>query len=265
MPDINEFLDNALADDGGDAIGDVGSEQVQTSEALTGSDEGGADDALPAGDKFDRSYVEKLRRESAGYRERAKRYQEAFDGYDDVAVDEWLDYAKSLRADPRGTAQRMADLANGILDAYNDPADPNHAAAVKAVEDGSLDEKTAKLMTEDDYKRLRAAERVEDERRDTVRKIESQARDLGYEVGSKSYKRLLSEAMELPDGSIAKAHENLQAERQSIIDAYVAEKGQPAGRRLPSQMGTASTEPATELKTWGDSRKALEDFLSGQF
>lgn len=260
MADINEFLDAAFADDAGDSGGDTNDAVLP--EASGSPDLGDSVDTEPVGDTFDRKYVEKLRRESAGYRERAKRYQEAFDGYDDVAVDEWLDYARSLRQDPRGTAQRMAELANSILEAYNDPTSPDHAAAVQAVD--GLEEKAGKILTEDDYRRLRAAERAEDERIANVRKIEAQARDLGYEVGSKRYKQLLNEAMELPDGNILKAHENLQAERQRIIDEYIAEKGQAAGRRMPVQ-GVAGGESAPEIKTWADSRKGLEDFLSGQF
>lgn len=258
MPDINEFLDTQLGSDAGDS--GAGENDPVLSEAPGSSDLGDSLDTEPVGDVFDRKYVEKLRRESAGYRERAKRYQEAFDGYDEDAVEEWLGYVKNLRVDPKSTAERMADLSKGILEQYEVSAEGEVQAAGTAEAQGE----EARPFTESDYKRLRAQEQAADIQRDNIRRVEAQARELGYEVGSKAYKQLLNEALELPDGNIQKAHENLQAERQRIIDEYIAEKGLAAGRRMPAQ-GVAGGENPPELKTWKDSREALNAFLDGQF
>lgn len=254
MPDIGEFLNEHLANEGGDE---------GTSEVVGAADLGANDDGAAKEDTGNnipeslRPYVEKLRRESAGYRDKAKKFHEAFDGYEETAVEEWLEYVKGLRADPHATAKKMAVLSQDIIKAY----EVNDEGEIQPEGTAASEGETARPLTMADYEKLRTAERAQDEQQSLARKVVADAEALGYEKGSRQYKILLTTAMELPDGSVHKAHEILKADRQSIIDSYVNEMRANGGRQLPPT-GTATGQQETSIKTWADSRSSLEDFLA---
>ena len=213
-------------------------------------------------DTFDRAYVEKLRKESANYRERAKRYQEAFDGYEPEAVDEFLGLAQSLRADPLNTAERFQELADAIRSQYGNAAG-DEAEAALGIADNDPDLSDNKPLTQADFDRMWNEKQREIDLQNRVAKIESDATALGYEKGTRQYDRLLWEATRLPSGSIHEAHEHLQRERQAVIDAYVAEMGGQPAPTVPTGGVPASGEK--KLTSFAEANEALDAWLQQQF
>ena len=95
---------------------------AQAAAEATGADTGagqapaGGEDTRTAEERrYDESYVKELRQEAAGYRTKAKQYDEAFTGYSDEQKAAMLDIARGL-ADPNlshATAQRLKEIAEG--------------------------------------------------------------------------------------------------------------------------------------------------------
>lgn len=224
-----------------------------------------AETPLPEGETFPREYVEKLRRESASYRERAKKYNDVFEGYEPEAVDEWLSLATSLKSDPKAAAERFAELAEAIRGQF---ADPDGAAADAAVADAGLAPAEAAADAEKPLTRAEVdailAERdrkAELDRR--VAQIEIDARSLGYEPRTEGYDELLYIASTLPSGSIQEAHAKVQARKQAVIDAYVASLGQKPAPVVPNPNGgPASGE--VKLRTFEEANSALDAWLANQ-
>ena len=206
-------------------------------------------------DKWDpetRKYIESLRGESAKYRQRGQRYNEVFDGYEDDAVNEWLDLANTLKEDPRAAAERFQSIATAILESQTDP-EP----------EVTLDPETADApLTRAEFDKLMAErEKAADLKRREVQ-IEVDAKTLGYQPGSDDYDELLYVASRLKDGNIQKAHERMTAKKQAVIDAYVASLGGKPAPTVPADGSPASGE--VKLKTFEDANKALEAWLSNQ-
>lgn len=210
---------------------------------------------LPAGDTFDRKYVEKLRKESASYRERAKKYEAVFEGYEDGAVDEWREMITNFKADPKSVAEQWKDLSGKILEQFT-PAEQ------EVIEEALNDDETPLTMSQ--LQNILDTRQKDMELEKLVTDIEREASDLGYNLKSREYKVLLMTAQELRSGSITEAHELLQAEKQKVIDAFVAEQSKGADRHVPSGLaGVPNREK--EIKSMKDAKEALTNFLDGQF
>lgn len=209
-------------------------------------------DEMPAGDSFDRKYVEKLRRESASYRERAKKYEQVFEGYEDGAVDEWKTMISSFRQDPKGVAEQMRDLSAQILDQFT-PAE--QAEIVEAVQDEE------KPLTMSQLQSILDQRQQETELSSLVADIEGEARELGYNLKSREYKILLMTAQELPSGSIQEAHELLESEKQREFDKRIGDLEKAGGgyRRPSDLVGVPSNEKS--IKDFKQAKEALGAFL----
>lgn len=252
--DIDEAaLDTFLANDGAPAA-----EEAPQSDPAPQATEPEVDlETLPEGDKFDRAYVEKLRRESANYRDRAKKYNDAFDGYEDEAVQEWLSLATSLRNDPRSAAQRFAELAEAINQQYADEA----VSDEPPVSDNEMFSEDRPLTRAEVEKLLADRDREADMQR-RVAQIHADAQSLGYQKGTQDYDRLLWEAGRLPSGSIQDAHAKLQAERQAVIDGYLAKLGTAPNPVVPQGGAPASQEKGFD--SFEEASAALDAWLAGQ-
>lgn len=212
-------------------------------------------DPLPEGDKFDRAYVEKLRRESASYRERSKRYQEAFDGYEDGQVEAWLELAKQLREDPRSTAAELQALAEQINAAYE--------ADLEAREQ-ETDQGEQYLTRAEVENIFKEREQAADLQR-RVAQIETDARELGYTVApdNDEYQELLWVANRTPSGSIKEAHEKIQARNQAIYDRMIAKVAGNPNPRVP-QGGTPAQNGDSKFKDFESASEALDAWLASQ-
>lgn len=219
--------------------------------------EGSAEESEPSyQETFDRKYVEKLRRENAGYRERAKKFESVFEGYEEGAVDEWRDLITNFKSDPKSVAERMKDLSAQILEQFSPQEQAEIAEAVADGEDMPL--------TRNEFNKLMAEREQQWELDSMVADIETEARDLGYNLKSREYKVLLMTAKELPSGSIQEAHEMLLAERQKYIDEAVAAMEKEAGRTLPSNT-VGVPDGSKSIKDFKDAKAALSNYLDSNF
>lgn len=210
-------------------------------------------DELPEGDMFKRDYVEKLRRESAGYRERAKKYQSAFDGYEEDAVAEWLRLAQNLRADPKATAAEFQKLAEEIRAVYPEEEVP---AIEEVFSDGE------QPLTIADLQRLLDEREQEQDMKVRVAAIETEATGLGYKLGSDEYDELLWTATRLDSGSVKEAHDKLKARDQAVIDRYVADMKGSGGYKVP--VGGAPASQEQKLDSFEAANEALASWLDSQ-
>lgn len=205
---------------------------------------------------FDRKYVEKLRRENANYRDRAKQAESVWEGYEEGAVDEWKQMISNFRSDPKSVAEQWQQLSEQVLKQFTPAEQAEIAEAVKDGEDMPL--------TRHEFDQLMSQREQQWELESLVQDIEVEARDLGYNLKSREYKILLMTAQELPSGSIQEAHELLEAEKQRIVDAYVAEQEKGAGRVLPvNKVGVP--DQTKGIKDFKDAKAALSNYLDANF
>jgi hypothetical protein len=261
--DLGNFLDGQFAAQdaaaGGAPAGDGGTPPVtppaapvvETPAAPVVETPIDLDGELPEGDKFDRPYVERLRKEAANARLKAKQYGDVFDQYEDADRQAFLDLAKMLRENPKAAAEEMSAAAQEILKQYN-----------QAVADPSVDTGDSEFMTKAEYARLQQESAIAAE---TI-SIENEARELGYTVSVKDvdYRLLLTIAQNETNGDLQSAHAKLEARNQGVIDAYLASKADDAnGPKVPSDTAQipGSAEP---IKTFKDARAGLEAYIAQQ-
>lgn len=170
---------------------------------------GAAPDATPAEqDTFDRAYVESLRKESAGYRTKAKTYEEAFDGYDDESREVFLSLAKDLINAPDDAARRMIEVSRSLLGDGFDAALTGEP----------------KPLTQADVQRMLQEKDASAQEQAAIRAVEQEARDLGYKDQTPDIANLFWYAHNETGGDLKAAHEKVAAAKQSIIDEYLASK-----------------------------------------
>lgn len=253
MPVDEAALDAFLASDGEPSPDPTPDTTPTPSESpLEGSESEIAE--LPVDqDQFDRKYVERLRREAASYRDRAKKYQTVFDGYEEEAVNEWLQLASTLKEDPKTAAARFAELAEAINKQYEEP-EPE-------VVDGAHVE-GEKPLTKAEFEKLWAEKQYEVDINQRVVRIESDAKELGYEPKSDRYDYLLWKAARLPSGSVQEAHEHILREEQAIFDRRVQEMGGKPNPVVPA--GGVAPSGERQLKTFAEANEALDAWLASQ-
>ncbi len=215
-----------------------------------------------APETFTREYVENLRKESAGYRTKAKDYEDAFQGYDDASRTELLTIAKQL-SDPTtqpDVAKRLQAIAENIL--------KGHEAGTPTTPTGDEDP-DSKPMTRKEWKDLQAEQ--EDARRNEegIKSLEAEARGLGIEPGSIEYAELLfiAQAPEI-SGDLVKSKAKLEEHWASKAKAR-AEEIAKKGERWPGAAGTAAGTGAADAeggspKTFKESRAAAMAYLSAK-
>lgn len=229
-------------------VADAPADAVVDAPVDTPSADAPADDLGTFGEHA--AYIKQLRSEAAGYRTKAKaseRYESAFNGYSDEEQDVWLELATGLLNDPAATADRLQEIAD-------------RARGPKAPEPVAGDD--APLTKSQLDKVLKEREDAADLDKRTAA-IVSQAEGLGYKNGSVAYRTLLITAQE-NGGDIAGAHAAIQAERQGIIDAYVAAQA-AAAEGTPTPAGTAA--PAGQerkITTFNEAGDALREMIAAR-
>ena len=211
--------------------------------ATTASVDTGTDPYDTGADSFDRAYVEKLRREAAGYRTKAQPYEEVFSAYDDEEREFLLAVTRDLGNPDKqaDAARRLRDLSQRLLEDA-DP-DPDDEARNKPLTLAELEQR----------ERDKAAEQAQ---RQAVEAVEKEAADLGYEKGSPDYAFLMYMAANHHDGSLTDAHEAIGAGRQAIIDKFVEEQKAKGDKWITTSdaTGGAPSGQADEPKTWASAR-----------
>lgn len=211
------------------------------------------DGDLPEGvDRFDRAYVEKIRGEAAKYRTAAKPFTDAFDGYEESDREAILDLAKELLSDPQAAGKRMLEASRSIagddFDTWINPVTPEFLTP-ETLE--------AQLAQREESARQKAE----------VEGIQREAKELGYEEGTADHAKLFFYAANETQGDMKAAHAKMEAEKQGIIDAYVASVKEKGGRfpatptgvtGVPSNAATNEGQPRTWAEASERARQRLE-------
>lgn len=265
LPDLNAILDGA--DDpepAGDPAGDGAPAGDQATPAGTDApadvDPAAADPAKTGLDALPEEWqkeVREAREEAKRYRLRAKEYEEVYDGLDDDGRGFLLELNKALKAGDSDTAQAMWGQLFADPDAAAAAADP---AAAGGDPDAPLTAADIDRLVEEKLA-TREAKRAEDQ---AVADITKDAEALGYKPGSRDYVNLLYVANNETGGDLAAADQALKAERQKVIDEFVAAKATDSElHTTPAGDGSAPSgeRQITDLRT---AKAGLEEWLASQ-
>lgn len=202
-------------------------------------------------DTFDRPYVENLRQEAARYRTEAKTFKDAFEGTDDDSRAFLLELNKQLINNPAEAAPELIRIAKQIAgDDFEKLTNPD-----VPLTQAQLDKQLA------DRDRARAAE---EQQQNSVQAVLNDAKKLGYEENTPDMAMLLFHAHNSDDGDLSKAHEQVKAFKDSIIQQHIKDVAE-RNSGFPSLVTTAGAAPAEQEggapKTLGDASKALRAAL----
>lgn len=196
---------------------------------------------------FDRAYVEKLRREAADRRTAVKTYEDAFSAYTPDQREGWLALASKLAADDPDSqaeaAQIMLEVAQSILG-------PGSITETIETPSGEPDLGENQFLTAEQLE-AKLAERERKAAIDAeVVKVQQEVTELGYKEGTADYQDLMWRAVNQHGHDLKAAHEARQADRQAVIDAYLADVEANSGVTVPraGQPGLQSS-PITDFKS----------------
>ena len=220
-----------------------------------------APEATPEPDSFSREYVQELRREAQGYREKFVPFRDAFDGYADEDREFLLDIARTAKEDPARAAELMRTAAEQLAAAGQPPAPP---------EFDPYDPDSLRQFIQAEAKNLYQSEKSAEAQQQSVEALNKQVVEMGYAEGSPEYMALLWSAHNEHGGDIQKAHEvreqARQAERQKVIDEYLAGKAGAANGMPQPTPQTGGAAPASETpKDFGQARAAVNARLAAKY
>lgn len=213
-----------------------------------------ADDGVYSDPEKARAYAKQLREEAARNRVKAKEAAASFDGWTPEDADVLRTVIAEAAADPKVGAEKMRQIAD-LLDGGK--VEEAAAAAVEATAE-------AKALTAEDVdaKVKEALDAKDREQALSVRtnEIVAQAKEWGYDPASVDYFSLIHLATHETGGDLEKAHEAMQARKQSVIDEYVqGVRDRAAGMPIHAPRGDdAVVEPQGEVKTFADARSRTE-------
>ena len=187
---------------------------------------------------FSAEYVAGVRNEAARYRTEANRYKQAFEGYDDEAVDTWLTAVATWKEDPATVAEWMVEQGSPYLDKNNEEA---------------FDQAEMPL-TRNELQQILAERDNESATEMAVQSVMSEASELGYEPGSSEYIQLLYIANNETEGDLVAAAEVLDQQYTKMIEAYIAEK---SGNMAPPPTGGIAANQDGVID-WKEARAAAE-------
>jgi hypothetical protein len=186
----------------------------------------------PEPDMFPRSYVEELRREAAGYRTKAKSYDDAFDGMDDDTREAWLEYTALVVRAQSGDQAAIDRIQEMFADDEDDTPDIPEPV-IPAQDPIAAAREEARRAAEEVYQEREQA-RMQEEQILAVRKA---GEDLGYNFGTDDYILFVRGANEAAnsgdDDPIAAGDRAVKAYRQAVVDAYLKAKGEQAESTAP--------------------------------
>lgn len=260
--DFNEFLDGQFAAQDASGAGDPPAAPPAEVPASVPAEKGHTQTEEPLdldgeleGDKFDRPYVERLRREAAAARTKAKELEQVFDGYADEEREGLATLARLLKEDPKAAAAEMKAAYDAIMAQYQEQEPVSNDDFSDA----------DRILTVGEYQKLQEANAVAAEQR----AIEAEAKELGYKVDPRDtdYRLLLLTAQnQTKTGSIQEAHQILKAREQAVVDRYLAAKAADAEEayRAPADNAGQIPSNAEPIKSFKDARSALENYIAQQ-
>lgn len=224
-----------------------------------------APDAVqPEPDTFDRSYVEELRREAAGYRTQLREMESYFDGYNDEERQALGEYLRLSRAAEQGDPEAMQ-----ILNELFGDGEQEWDGGEDMQADQPLTEEALREIARQEAYDLFMAEQAQQAQVQAVQSIQQRAQDMGYDQGSEDYILLLKYANDLDPSEhpdlLAAADEQVKAYRQAIIDSYINEKQQQADGPRTATSNGSQPNLAQPPRTLAEARQALHDRLVREF
>lgn len=227
-------------------------------------------DDLPADqDTFDRTYVEKLRAESAKYRTRAREATDAFSSFDEKDQAYIRDtFKKASDADP-AIQKIAADNIHKMADAIAGVAPAAQEEIVSQDEDKTstkLTETPETYITKDEFDQWRAQETAKNNQVQQVNMIEKEFADAGFPRGTAEFDLAWGFARGSTEGDLPAAIQMVKDYKQKITDSAI---GELSGNqdKFPSQSGTKGEAPGTEankVRTFPEAKQDLIAFLKAQ-
>ena len=210
-----------------------------------------AAEAAPDPDMFPRSYVEELRQEAAQHRTRAKKYEEAFQGYDDDTRDAFLQFAQLQYAASQGDQEAIAALEEFYADDDEEAVEESDEADRPLTRAEA--EEMARELAREEYTRLTQEREQFQAQQQMVANVRSTAEAMGYEFGTPEYKMLLTFANEDDvislDDPLAEADKRMKAWQQSFISAHTGQKAEQADNTVAAPVGGGSA-PDLSTQAW---------------
>lgn len=213
-----------------------------------------ADDGVGLNDEATKSELRRARDEAAAHRVKLRKFEEAFEGYEDADVEKALTMYRNLLKDPKSARKDFKQTLKNLeaylteqgeeLDDDDDDTPPAKGAKKPKVDDDDRPlsrKEMLKLLEERDEKK--ATDQA-------VKDIISQTVALGYKEGSWQYQAVLYIANKDPNakGDVKKAHEifqeEIKANKKAGVDEYLESIGKP--RHPPVSSGGKGGAPAGE-------------------
>jgi hypothetical protein len=219
---------------------------------------------------FDRGYVERIRAEGAKHRvaareaaEKLNGYEQVFGQYDEVDRGVWLDLARTWATDPAAAAQTMDRIARAVLADGGTQADVVEAqqeamAETIAAEQPGL---TPDMVQQQINAALAEREQAQAQEK-AIQGIRDEIAAAGFDPDSREAHSVLYAANRETNGDLQAAIALVKADRQKIIDDYVAERAR--GGPLPAPDGGAGTGAPPEILNLDQAGKAARAWLEGQ-
>lgn len=215
-----------------------------------------SEDELP---QWARDAITKANKEAADYRGKLRGYEGAFDGMDDDTRDGWLAYISTAQAASAGDETAIAQLREAGL--WEEPTveAPEGEPSVGISKDEILAE-VNRMFQERDSKQAEAA---------NIGYLHSEARKLGYEVGTPDYDLLVSIANRIDDPGDRSVLEVADAQvnewKRAQFDQFMAGKTADARNSItqPTAGGGQPILPAETAKTRMELRERAMNRLQG--
>lgn len=266
-PDINAFLDNIEATSPPEAPEPTDTPTTAPAPESAAAPPEPADpaavapapsDAPPADATVEQLWkdIKELRRESGGYRVRAKEFEEkygqAFDGLDQEIADTFLTLPQMWKQDPAAVLEWMREQ---VADAEQQPAAEGERPFTRA--------EAERLWAEKE-----AARQQQQTQEQHVASVWQQVEQLGYRRADDGGQippdttMVMTLAANNFDGDVQKAHEYLTSLRTVAVDEYLAKKaaGADAPAPVPSTGGTGPSAP--KITNMKDAAKAADAYLA---
>jgi hypothetical protein len=169
--------------------------------------------------QFWQEEITRKREAEANYRTRAKRYDEAFEGYDDETKEAFLEYARLSYAAQNGDEAAAAELQAFMGEEPEPEAEPEPYVDPIEAARAAAREETERVFLEREQKAAQA---------EAVSNVQNAAQEMGYELKSADYVLLMKFANEPEilalDNPMEEADKLVKAYHQAIIEQHLAAK-----------------------------------------
>jgi putative ubiquitin-RnfH superfamily antitoxin RatB of RatAB toxin-antitoxin module len=217
-----------------------------------------ADTGTGLNDEAKTSELRRARDEAAAHRVKLRKYEEAFDGYEDADVDKALTMYRNLLKDPKAARKDFkATIEN--LEKWAEEND------VDLEDEGDAPPAKGKTKAEPKYlteKELNAALDAREKDRmtnDAVKEIKKTVEGWGYKEGSWQYQSILFLANKDANGDITKAKEQFEKDLKELSPKERATHPPASGKSGGAPGAPAAPPPAEKFDARQSALKRLTE------